>query len=82
MRLFKIAGLLSFCLRCFVGFVILYAAWQHNPQNQYHSGSHIDFGYLAGLWLFWCVGATLAFMPVIWLIAKILNGFLVARERA
>ncbi len=45
-------------------------------------GSHIDFGYLAGLWLFWCVGATLASMPVIWLIAKILNGFLVARERA
>ncbi len=55
---YRLCWLLAGILALMVSLLMLYAAWQHNPQQEFHSPDHINWRYfsiLFGAWYLVCL---------------------------
>jgi hypothetical protein len=53
----------------------MYAAWQHNPQGEFHSVSGIEWKAWLGLGLFWFLGVLFVVQPAITRGLYVWNGY-------
>ncbi len=49
----KIGWSIACLCAAIVGFGAAYAAWQHNPQQEFHSATHVSWLELSLIWFSW-----------------------------
>lgn len=64
------SGILAVCAGGFAAFTTIYAAWEHNPQQVFHSATHVNWAGLGLIGVAWFI--TVGFSVFILLAAGVL----------
>ncbi len=59
-RIIRISFLISTTIGFLFGLVCVYAAWEHNPQCEFHCNGYIDWLGLFAIWSSWFVMIAIA----------------------
>lgn len=63
---------ISLCVGLCVSITMMYIRWKHNPQQEFHSNTHIDLVHFLGIGAGWVVVVSvtvflITVLPIIWL---------------